>query len=235
MADTVRAGAQAWKALALCDLASDWLAARYPDALIVRELSVGKWGKALIDIAAITPEHIIGVEIKGEGDSGARLELQGHMYSRVATHMFLLTAPALDKIAEKHLPAGWWHLRVGGAGIDGGRLDRIGYPGALPEAPERLPNAPAQILECLITRELKFLARILCPAVDHGRCVATMIHAISENASLSKVRRGVCTILRERDWLAYDRSTGRNRDARYRWADGSPVAPTPHRTEALAA
>lgn len=204
----------------LCDLASDWLASRYADALIVRELSVGKWGKALIDIAAITPEHIIGVEIKGDGDSGARLELQGHAYSRVATHMFLLTAPSLDRIVDKHKPEGWWHLRANADGVCPGKLGTCEY-GSF--EPAWLPNAPAQLLECLITRELKLLARELCPTVDGGRTVPTMIRAISENASLSSIRKGVCAALRRRDWIAYDRSIGKVRDERYRWADGSEV------------
>lgn len=212
-----------WKAARLCDLASDWLATRYPNALIVRELSVGKWGKALIDIAAITPDHIIGIEIKGDGDSGARLELQGHAYSRVATHMFLLTAPSLDGIAAKHKPADWWHLRVEAGEIVAGRLDHVWYAGARPDGPASLPNAPAQLLECLITRELKILARELCPTIDCGRTVPALIHAISENAPLAEVRRGVCAALRVRDWIAYDRSIGKVRDERYRWADGAPV------------
>lgn len=201
----------------LCDLASDWLAERYPDALIVRELSVGKWGKALIDIVAICEDHLVGVEIKGDGDSHARLELQGWIYSRVASRMFLLTAPALDKSAGSRLPEGWWHLRVSSAGICPGSLGGYGA------GPSQQPNAPAQMLECLIGKELKTLARAICPTVDHGTTVGQMIAAISENAPLRDIRRGVCSALRARDWLRYDRSIGVHRPNRYRWADGRSV------------
>ena len=217
----------------LCDLASDWLAARYPDALIVRELSVGKWGKALIDIAAILQDRIVGVEIKGEGDSPARLELQGHVYSRVASHMFLLTAPSLDKAQEKHRPGGWWPLRVVGGQIDCGKLGVVESWGHVWTA-EQLPNAPASLLECLITRELKLLGRVLTPSIDIGRTVPTMIAAISENAPLANIRAGVCKALRARDWLAYDRTTNRERSDRYRWADGRPHVGADKHAEVMA-
>lgn len=210
-----------WRAPRLCDLASDWLAARYPDALIVRELSVGKWGSAMLDIAAITADHIYGVEIKGDGDSHARLDRQGWIYSRVASRMFLLSAPSLDAAATKHLPSGWWHLRAGESGVQAGHLDRNlwGHIGG----PDQLPNAPAQLLECLITRELKRVGKVLTPAVDIGKTVPTMIAAISENAPLKAVRAAVCDQLRARDWLAYDRSINKSREGRYRWADGRPM------------
>ena len=197
------------RARELCDLASDWLAARYPDALIVRELSVGKWGKALIDIAAILPDRIIGVEIKGEGDSVSRLELQGHVYSRVASHMLLLTCPQLDGAQERHRPEGWWPLRVVEGKVESGKLGEklTDLRGEVYHSYDltQLPNAPAALLECLITTELRRLGRRIAPTVDIGRTVPTMIAAISEGAPLSLIRAGVCEALRARDWLGYDR------------------------------
>ena len=209
------------KAAELCDLASDWLASRYADALIVRELSVGKWGKALIDVAAILPDRIVGIEIKGEGDSPSRLERQGWVYSRVASEMFLLPAPCLDDAAERHKPVGWWRLAVADGKIHGFNLDKRLYTGHQ-YGPDRLPNAPAALLECLITKELRKLGKALTPGIDIGRTVPTMIAAISEHAPLARIRAGVCETLRARNWLAYDRSIGKERLERYRWADGRP-------------
>ena len=74
----------------LRDLTIAWLRARHPEAIIVPELSVADWGGASIDVAAITPTHIVGVEIKAEGDSPSRLDLQGAVYPRVAREMWLL-------------------------------------------------------------------------------------------------------------------------------------------------
>ena len=71
------------KAPELLPLAVDWLAETYPGSIIVTELSVADWGGALVDVAAITETEIVGVEIKGDGDSPARLKLQGMAYGRV--------------------------------------------------------------------------------------------------------------------------------------------------------
>lgn len=200
----------------LCDLASDWLAARHPGALIVRELSVAKWGKALIDIAAILPNEIVGVEIKGEGDTPARLKLQGLAYSRVASRMFLLHAPGMDRMSRRHLPDGWYPLSVVDGAIDHGHLGTVRY-GQLVQA-DQLPNAPAQLLECLITREIREVGKALMPGVNIGRTVPPMIAAISENVPLAAIRSAVCAKLRSRDWLGYDRSIMKERADRYRWA-----------------
>ena len=93
-------------------LAQDWLAKRHPDATIVTELSVGNWGSASIDIAAITDSHIIGVEIKGEGDSPTRLDRQGLAYGMVAKEMWLLPSPCSSEKTFKHRPPCWGRLEV---------------------------------------------------------------------------------------------------------------------------
>lgn len=96
----------------LTALASDWLAATYPGSVIVPELSVADWGGARVDLAAITPTGIIGVEVKGEGDSPARLELQGHVYGRVCRRMWLLADESLRDVCHQRRPSGWGRLEV---------------------------------------------------------------------------------------------------------------------------
>lgn len=78
------------KAHELRELSIDWLTKRYPESIIVPELSVADWGGASLDVAAITATHIVGIEIKGEGDSPARLPLQDALYSRVVKEMWVL-------------------------------------------------------------------------------------------------------------------------------------------------
>lgn len=98
----------------LLSLAIDWLRAEFPDAVIVPEMSVADWGGARIDVAAITDAEIVGVEIKGEGDSPTRLELQGLRYGQVARQMWLLVTPegTLRERCEKKRPANWGLLEV---------------------------------------------------------------------------------------------------------------------------
>ena len=100
------------KADELLTLAIDWLDKEYPGSIIVTELSVADWGKARIDVAAITKTEIVGVEIKGEGDSPSRLELQGHVYGRVARKMWLLADESLQQKCFNRRPRNWGRLEI---------------------------------------------------------------------------------------------------------------------------
>jgi hypothetical protein len=102
------------KADILTEKAIDWMKVEYPDSIVVTEMSVDDWGSARIDVAAITDKDIVGVEIKGEGDSPTRLDLQGLVYGKVARRMWLLVSPAgtLAERCEKKRPRGWGRLEV---------------------------------------------------------------------------------------------------------------------------
>lgn len=52
------------KADDLKPLAAAWLRTRFPDAHIAYELSLAEYGGAQIDVGAICPDQIVGVEIK---------------------------------------------------------------------------------------------------------------------------------------------------------------------------
>lgn len=196
------------KAHDLLPLAIDWLAARYPDSLIVPELSIGTWGAALLDVAAITHEQIIGVEIKGEGDSPARMPLQAAIYSKAATRMFFLPAPALEDRCFKHLPPAWGRLRIREGRvepiltehqqwvIDNIKTYAIGRD---PEPAERLCTAPLQLLQCLWRDELDEITRRLSLIV--GRLdVEALRREIAERVALRELRPLVCDLLRQRRW-----------------------------------
>lgn len=97
---------------ALKGMAISWLSERFPEAIIVTELSVADWGAASIDVAAITESHIAGVEIKGTGDSPARLDRQGLAYGMVAREMWLLPCPTIMAKCFAKRPPGWGRLEV---------------------------------------------------------------------------------------------------------------------------
>lgn len=105
-------GEHAMKAQDLKMLAIEWMRNEYPGAVIVPEMSLADWGGASIDLAAITETEIIGVEIKGEGDSPSRLKLQGYAYGRVADRIWLLCCPSLAEKCWKQRPDGWGRLEV---------------------------------------------------------------------------------------------------------------------------
>lgn len=93
-------------------LAQEWLTQRHPDAIIVTEFSVADWGGAMLDIAAITETKIVGIEVKGTGDSPARLARQGLAYGMVAREMWLLPCPSIRDKCLAQRPAGWGRLEV---------------------------------------------------------------------------------------------------------------------------
>jgi hypothetical protein len=87
----------------LTGMAAAFLAEEHPDAIIVKELTVeymsGKPGR--LDVAAITPNGIIAVEVKGPNDSPKRLEHQISKYKGVCKEVWLLAAKNIfDKCYE---------------------------------------------------------------------------------------------------------------------------------------
>lgn len=183
-------------------LAIDWLAETYPGSLIVPELSIGTWGSALLDVAAITESEIIGVEIKGEGDSPARLRLQAALYSKAATRMFLLPCADMEARCFKHIPAAWGRLCIREGRAEPAltpwqqRQKDLGWGFDLAE---RLSTSPHQLLQCLWRNELDEIARL--ESVITGKVdVEALRWKLAESVPLERLRSRVCYALRHRGW-----------------------------------
>lgn len=191
------------KAAALLELAIDWLAERYPDSLIVPELSIGSWGAALLDVAAITETEIIGIEIKGEGDSPARMPLQASLYSKAATRMFFLPCPALEERCFKHLPDAWGCLTIREGKIEqrlgAWRQRMVEYGDLSYREPKELCVAPAQLLQCLWRAELDLIA-MRCQVITGKADVEKLRWEIAEQVPLRRLKSEVCDALRHRKW-----------------------------------
>lgn len=192
-------GAKEFPASRLCDMASDFLAKTYPGSLIVRELCVGNWGSSMLDIAAITDDEIIGVEIKGDGDSPTRLKLQAASYSKSATRMYLLAAPSIAKRCQAHKPMGWRMLIAAEAHC------WAEIPGL---APDRLPTAPAQLLQALWKDELLLVAHSLRVGAHRSMRADQILEEIAELVPLKDIRPAVCHALKLRDWSRVTNANG---------------------------
>jgi len=189
--------AHQWKASDLYAAASDWLAARYPTALIVNELSIGSWGAALLDIAAITESEIIGVEIKGEGDSPSRLALQGAIYSKAATRMYLLPCPSIEQRCFKAIPKAWGRLSVANGSV--ARAEVCDYQRE--QDPDRLCIAAGQLVQCLWSDEIDRAASRLEHVFGKKLYREAKAAHLAENVPLSRLVPEVCLTLRERKWI----------------------------------
>jgi hypothetical protein len=156
-------------------LAPHWLRNRYPNALLTTELSIEKYGNALLDqiSAAITEEGIFGVEVKGDSDNLNRLERQGWVYSRAASKMWLLCSPSFNDKARKCRPRGWGLLEI----LSNENAAKV-FCAMDVWHQVRLPNAPATLLGILWKSELINVSRqcrlsfqrgtLLSPAKEHS-------------------------------------------------------------------
>lgn len=178
-----------FKAPRLKVMALHWLRSKWPGAVLTTELALHKWGEASVDVAAILPSAIIGVEVKGDGDSHRRLERQGWVYSRSATELWLLPAPALhDKMVE-HKPRGWGVLRV----EDGGLVEQQRC------WRDEIYNSPAALLDICWRRELDILGRKYGFKVK-GMTAVQLQAALAEIVTLAEARAFTCGCLRSRQW-----------------------------------
>lgn len=195
------------KSIELRELAKLWLRNKHPDALILHELSVAEFGGAMVDVAAITPTQIIGVEVKGDGDGPSRLMRQGYMYSRVCRTMHILCDPAVWEKCAKHVPEGWGVIEMAPDETKFGNYDvcplsnlatykyrtadETGY-GLAPVALAAMPWTKEY-------REFELALKTNLP--EHkAKCVAS----VAERFPLRKIEAAVCHVLRKRNWYAKD-------------------------------
>lgn len=210
-----------WSAGRLTELAVGWLRAHRPDALIAPEFVCGAMGQARIDLAAITKDGIFGVEIKGEGDTPARLASQGPLFSAVCSTVHLLTAPSLlQKMREKR-PQHWAMLRVE---EDGTLAGEWGY-----RHTKDYYLAPQCLLNTLWRPELVKLSVQLRVGVDRKRArVMDMVREIADSVPLREIKAGVCALLLEREWTNWTNAAG---ETRRLWRPDMANAPLPQPPE----
>ncbi len=178
-----------FKADRLKILALHWLRAKYPEALLIPEFAAAKYGDAMIDVAAILPLEVIGIEIKGDGDSMARLQRQGWVYARTASKMYLLPAPSLLRAAEKHCPLDWGLLNVASTRITGHWT-----------RPRKLKNSPAALLDILWKEELIRAGSSCGISLKRSEPVYKLADQLAEAAPLLHIRMAVTNQLLGRDW-----------------------------------
>lgn len=192
-----------WPAERLTEMAVGWLRENRPDALIVPEFVCGAGGAARIDLAAITRDGIFGVEIKGDGDTPARLASQGPLFSAVCSTVHVLPSPSLLEKVRAKRPPHWAILRVEDGALQGEWGYRYYHDYFL---------APCVLLNCLWRPELAKLCTKLGVGFDRKRStVMEMIAAITAHAPLQAIKSGVCAGLLERQWTNWTSAQGETR------------------------
>jgi hypothetical protein len=168
--------------------------------VIIPELSVATWGGARLDLAAVTETELIGVEIKGDGDSTARLSLQGMLYSSVCSRMFLLPSSTLREKCLKAKPPGWLMARNGAgswwhpAKAQGRSRSGFGGDGKL------LPTSAVRLVDLLWGDEVKTAIDIHGVYVRQNAGRDAQVVALAEELPLKVLRPTVYWLLYRRRW-----------------------------------
>lgn len=166
------------------------LRAAFPDARIVHELVV-KQGSCRLDLAAITPQRLILVEVKSERDVLDRLDRQVTQAKAVSDGFMVCVA---DKHLEKARNAVGWHLVE--------REDEISKHIAAHYFQRNvlmgLCNAPAR-LEMLWAQELRVVAGT-SPKTPRQQSILLA----SDTMTGAEVRKRVCAALRAREFAEAD-------------------------------
>lgn len=186
-------GVKTWTARDMVPLAAAWLEARYPGAKIVEEFVCGRAAQARIDLAAITEDGIIGVEIKADSDDGLRLAHQGYAFSAVCRKVYLFTAPGSAERCARHRPESWGDMRI---------VDTASGPFAavLIEAKvSPFESAPA-MLSLLWRDELARTAAGESIAIARSWSHAKIVDVMADVLPLPHVRVNVCAALGRRRW-----------------------------------
>lgn len=169
----------------------DW----YPNARIVHELNVDG-GDTRADLAAITPDTLILVELKSQADTLERLNEQVRRFARCAHQVIVCTHTRFDyndvrRAAAESIP--FWRY-------DGTNVDTSWYQ---PYEYRRHPWSLA-MLELLWADELRALCGALQVSVGKREARRPMINEIIRLCRAPEIEEGVCRALRRRKFVTAD-------------------------------
>lgn len=195
--------------------AEAFLRGAYPEARIIHELMLEQFGNR-IDLAAVTPDKIVAVEIKSERDVFTRLPEQIRAAVKVSREVYVCTAakhaPKITALTDMHLynapgcPPNPDYLReLTWCGIlaegETGDLGPYGQRHAYGVERNRILN-PHDLLKMCWASELRavcFDLGVGQKATRHG-CMMQACEALSGR----EIRRRVCRELRRRSFPRAD-------------------------------
>lgn len=220
---------------------------RYPDARIVHELVLDQWG-VRIDLAAVRPDELIAVEIKSERDVTKRLSAQVTTALKVAQRIWVCAAPKheiyLRSAMEAHRRVMFdtpRTVRRRGTVLEvqyklEDNPDHIPYlascsllievetgfeplDGWRTGLSRRLLSEPAAQLQMLWAEELRTLCGWGRLGVGSKTTRTAAIELAAEHMTGGEIRKGVCTLLRQRP---FPRADAPIVPASPKWAPGRP-------------
>ncbi|MBQ4298123.1 MAG: sce7726 family protein [Clostridia bacterium] len=171
----------------------DYLDERYGKIRTFEELCIGR---SRADVLAVTDGALIGLEIKSDADSYARLAAQVKDYDRYCDYCFLVSGERHGGHAAEHLPDYWGLLLVvlrrDSASVTEAR-------GAAPVPRDKLRRQ----LSLLWRRELSLLLQMNnCPKYA-GKSRKFVTDKLLEKVPRDRLKRQLCELLFERDYTVF--------------------------------
>ena len=166
----------------------------YPSARIIHELNVDT-GDVRADLAAVTDDTLVLVELKSEADTLDRLPEQVRRYGRVAHQVIVCAHEKFGPYYEWKMGERWPCWSFDGTSIDVNHT--MLYEG------RRNPWSML-MLQLLWAAELRLLCGQLNVSVGKREPRIPMINEIIRLCRAPEIEAGVCRMLRERKFAAAD-------------------------------
>jgi len=171
------------------DKAEALLRREWPDARIIHEFDLGG---VRLDLAAVTPERLIMLEIKSENDTLKRLDRQVRLALGIGGPVIVCHAPRWRGKIEKAVTS---HERYRIEWIEEGDGDLVlPYPMRLAADQDRFSNRA--LMSLLLKPELLALARPF--GAKTKNTVPELCRIVHENLTGREIRLGTMKALRER-------------------------------------
>lgn len=172
----------------------DYLDIKYPK---VRTFEEKIMGKSRSDVVALLPDALVGIEIKSDADTYARLSGQVKDYDKYFDMNYILVGQSHMKHAHQHVPPHWGILYV----------DQTEEEPIVRELREARKNPSAKLKPQFIflwKRELWELLRINKLPAYKQKSRKFIIDALLQRVDEKELKLQMCDTLFERDYSVFE-------------------------------
>lgn len=159
----------------------------------VRIIEEKQMGKSRADVVMVIPDAVIGIEIKSDADTYARLKRQVKDYDRYFDANYVVVGVSHAMHIEEHVPA-WWGIIT--AELDGGSVDFY----ILRKASGNPKVVPKMKLGLLWRPELSHLLKQNRLPEYRRKSKAFVVDRILDRVPEDVLRVQICQELFERDY-----------------------------------
>ncbi|MBQ8404123.1 MAG: sce7726 family protein [Clostridia bacterium] len=172
----------------------DYLDLRYPK---VRTFEEKIMGRSRSDVVALLPDALVGIEIKSDADTYARLATQVKDYDKYFDMNYIVIGGSHLKHAHEHIPAHWGILHV----------DQTEEEPIIREIRAALPNPKIKLKTQFVfmwKRELWELLRQNKLPAYKSKSRKFIVDTLLERVEQARLKAQMCDLLFERDYSIFE-------------------------------